>query len=118
MTNSAPQPLSDTPATLLGPTWDLLDSLPRATTPPSMTSTTLEMVAAATRPQPRPGSLWQGWLAPAAIVAATEPLLQPSSGERARLLEGYGRLRCQLGEPGVTRRAAAAILDQLPAVVA
>lgn len=62
--------------------------------------------------------LLQDQLSPAAIVAATEPLLQPSSGERARLLEGYGRLRCQLGEPGVTRRAAAAILDQLPAVVA
>lgn len=70
MTNSAPQPSSDSPATLLGPAWDLLDSLPRVTTPPSMTSTTLEMVAAATRPPPRPGSWWQGWLAPAAIVVA------------------------------------------------
>jgi lipid-A-disaccharide synthase len=30
------------------------------------------------------------------------------------MLEGYGRLRQALGEPGVTRRAAAAILDALP----
>jgi hypothetical protein len=29
-------------------------------------------------------------------------------------VEGYGRLRRALGEPGVTDRAAAAILDQLP----
>lgn len=70
MTDSAPNPPSDSPAALLGPAWDLLDSLPRAVTPPSMTSTTLEMVAAATRPQPRQAIRWGGWLAPAAIVAA------------------------------------------------
>jgi hypothetical protein len=29
------------------------------------------------------------------------------------MLEGYGRLRDALGEPGVTRRAASAILDQI-----
>ena len=49
-----------------------------------------------------------------AIVAAVEPLLQPGSHERQAMLEGYGRLRLALGEPGVTRRAAAAILDQIP----
>lgn len=70
MTDSAPNPPSDTPAALLGPTWDLLDSLPRAATPPSMTSTTLEMVAAATRTRSRQGTRWHGWLAPGAIVAA------------------------------------------------
>ncbi len=31
------------------------------------------------------------------------------------MLSGYDRLRTTLGEPGVTDRAAAAILDQLPA---
>ncbi len=48
-----------------------------------------------------------------AIVAAVEPLLDPQSGARQRMLEGYGRLRRALGEPGVTARAASAILDQV-----
>lgn len=51
---------------------------------------------------------------PEAIVAAVEPLLQPGSEAAARQREGYTRLRQRLGEPGVTRRAACAILDQLP----
>jgi lipid-A-disaccharide synthase len=50
---------------------------------------------------------------PAGIIAAVEPLLEPSSPERRAMLEGYGRLRGVLGEPGVTQRAAAAILDQI-----
>jgi len=49
----------------------------------------------------------------AGIIAAVEPLLEPSSPERRAMLEGYGRLRGVLGEPGVTQRAAAAILDQI-----
>lgn len=48
-----------------------------------------------------------------AIVAALEPLLQPGSTAAAIQQEGYTRLRQRLGEPGVTRRAACAILDQL-----
>jgi lipid-A-disaccharide synthase len=48
-----------------------------------------------------------------AIVAALAPLLQPDSGAAARQREGYARLRQRLGEPGVTQRAACAILDQL-----
>lgn len=55
--------------------------------------------------------LLQDQLSPDAIVAAAEPLLQAGSPERVRILEGYGRLREHLGEPGVTRRAAGAILD-------
>lgn len=70
MNDSAPPSPPDTPASLLGSAWDLLDSLPPAAAPPSMTSTTLEMVAAATRPRPRTRSRWGGWLAPVAIVAA------------------------------------------------
>jgi lipid-A-disaccharide synthase len=58
--------------------------------------------------------LLQGELTPEAIVAAVEPLLDPAGTPRRRVLEGYGRLRRALGEPGVTDRAAAAILDQLP----
>jgi lipid-A-disaccharide synthase len=58
--------------------------------------------------------LLQTQLTPAAIVAAVEPLLDPDGEPRRRVLEGYGRLRRALGEPGVTDRAAAAILDQLP----
>ena len=49
----------------------------------------------------------------AGIVAAVEPLLEVSSPNRLAMLEGYGRLRQALGEPGVTRRAASVILDQL-----
>jgi lipid-A-disaccharide synthase len=47
-----------------------------------------------------------------ALVAAVEPLLQHGSAERQRMLAGYETLQRQLGEPGVTRRAAAAVLDQ------
>jgi lipid-A-disaccharide synthase len=57
--------------------------------------------------------LLQDELTAEAIVAEALPLLQ-SSVARARMTEGYERLRTALGEPGVTRRAAAAILDGLP----
>ena len=57
--------------------------------------------------------LLQDQLSPEAVVREALPLLQ-SEPARARILEGYGRLRRALGEPGVTRRAAAAILDALP----
>jgi lipid-A-disaccharide synthase len=50
-----------------------------------------------------------------AIVAAMLPLLDPASGAREKVLEGYGRLRQKLGEPGVTRRAAEAILEPFSA---
>jgi lipid-A-disaccharide synthase len=52
------------------------------------------------------------------IVRCALPLLDPASPERAAMLEGYGRLSRELGEPGVTDRAATAILDQLQAGVA
>ena len=51
---------------------------------------------------------------PAEIVKEVEPLLDRRGPARARLLEGYARMRRALGEPGVTRRAAAAILDAIP----
>lgn len=70
MSDPVHEPPADTPAAALGPTWDLLDSLPRSITPPSMTSTTLEMVAAAARPRPRRRSWWRGWLGPLAVVAS------------------------------------------------
>ena len=58
--------------------------------------------------------LLQDQLTAEAVLAEALPLLELESA-RARMLEGYGRLRRALGEPGVTRRAAAAILDGLPA---
>ena len=57
--------------------------------------------------------LLQEAFTPAGIVAEVEPLLELSSPERKAMLEGYGRLREALGEPGVTQRAASAILDQV-----
>jgi len=57
--------------------------------------------------------LLQDELSPEAVVAEALPLLE-TAATRQRLAEGYGRLRSALGEPGVTRRAAAAILDALP----
>jgi lipid-A-disaccharide synthase len=57
--------------------------------------------------------LLQHTFTPQALVQAAEPLLAPASAERQRMLAGYGELRARLGEPGVTRRAAAAVLDQL-----
>jgi lipid-A-disaccharide synthase len=50
----------------------------------------------------------------AAIVAAVEPLLEPSAPARHAMLAGYERLRQVLGVPGVTQRAASAILDCIP----
>jgi lipid-A-disaccharide synthase len=55
--------------------------------------------------------LLQDQLSSEAIVAEAAPLLDPTSAPRQRMLEGYQRLRHALGEPGVTSRAAAAILD-------
>jgi hypothetical protein len=70
MSDPVHEPQADTPAAALGPAWDLLDSLPRSIAPPSMTSTTLEMVAAAARPRQRRRSWWRGWLGPLAVVVS------------------------------------------------
>jgi hypothetical protein len=70
MSDPVHEPQADTPAAALGPTWDLLDSLPRSAAPPSMTSTTLEMVAAAARPRQRRRSWWRGWLGLLAVVVS------------------------------------------------
>ena len=61
--------------------------------------------------------LLQNHLTAEEVVAEALPLLQ-SEAARQRMLEGYGRLRRALGEPGVTRRAAAAILDAVPSAPA
>ena len=57
--------------------------------------------------------LLQNELTPAAVVREALPLLQ-SPVARQRVADGYQRLSQALGEPGVTQRAAAAILDALP----
>jgi lipid-A-disaccharide synthase len=59
--------------------------------------------------------LLQEDLRPEAIVRCALPLLDAASPEREAMLDGYGRLTRALGEPGVTDRAASAILDQLNA---
>ena len=56
--------------------------------------------------------LLQGEFTAEAFVEQALPLLQPSPA-RERMLDGYKRLRNTLGEPGVTDRAAAAILEPL-----
>ncbi len=56
--------------------------------------------------------LLQDDFVPQRIAAAVEPLLNRESEGRRQILEGYRRLRRELGEPGVTQRAASAILDQ------
>ena len=48
-----------------------------------------------------------------AIVAEALPLLDPTGPARQRIRDGYVRLRHELGETGVTGRAACAILDGL-----
>ena len=58
--------------------------------------------------------LLQDQLTADAVVRAALPLLEDPQA-RERIAEGYRRLRRALGEEGVTRRAAAAILDALPA---
>ncbi|MEB3301784.1 MAG: lipid-A-disaccharide synthase [Cyanobacteriota bacterium] len=57
--------------------------------------------------------LLQDQLSAVAIADAVQELLPSASEARQRQLEGYARLRKSLGEPGVTTRAAAAILDQV-----
>jgi lipid-A-disaccharide synthase len=59
--------------------------------------------------------LLQEDLTAAAIVREALPLLEldASSGARQTMLDGYRRLRLELGEPGVTQRAASAIFDQV-----
>ena len=54
--------------------------------------------------------LVQGNLTPEAIVDFAKPLLSDSK-ERTNMLKGYELLRKELGEPGVTERAAKEILD-------
>ena len=50
----------------------------------------------------------------AAAIARHGHVLLTNDTARQRVLDGYGRLRRRLGAPGVTRRAARAILDTLP----
>lgn len=57
--------------------------------------------------------LLQDAFTPEAIVEAAEPLLEEGSADHRRIVEGYARLRQALGEPGVTRRAAGTILDEV-----
>ena len=57
--------------------------------------------------------LLQDELTAESVVREALPLLE-SAAARERVAAGYSRLRQALGEPGVTRRAAAAILDALP----
>ena len=57
--------------------------------------------------------LLQDELTAEAVVREALPLLDDPQARR-RVEDGYQRLRQALGEPGVTRRAAAAILDALP----
>ena len=54
MSDPVHEPQADTPAAALGPTWDLLDSLPRS----------------AARPRQRRRSWWRGWLGPLAVVVS------------------------------------------------
>ena len=56
--------------------------------------------------------LLQDELTPEALVQQALPLLD-NGPERQHMLEGYARLRDTLGSPGVTERAAQAILDQV-----
>ena len=48
-----------------------------------------------------------------ARVEAADPLLHHDSHHSQQMRAGYGRLRQLLGDPGATRRAAAAVLDQV-----
>ena len=56
--------------------------------------------------------LLQGNFTPKALVEQAVPLLEDDS-KRQHIIDGYVRLKRILGEPGVTDRAASAILDQI-----
>jgi lipid-A-disaccharide synthase len=59
--------------------------------------------------------LLQGQFTAEAVAAEVEPFLRSDGAARQRMIEGYGRLRQRMGEPGVTARAATAILDRVQA---
>lgn len=63
--------------------------------------------------EPLVPELLQNELTSSAVADHGDALLT-SDTDRQRMLDGYGRLRSALGEPGVARRAAQAILDILP----
>jgi len=63
-----PSSAAETPASDLGAAWEMLDVLPRSASPPSMTSTTIEMVAASAAAPGKPSATSRGWLLPAATV--------------------------------------------------
>jgi lipid-A-disaccharide synthase len=53
----------------------------------------------------------QGALAPGAVAAALQPLLDPGSEERARMLADLHAVRSALGSPGAARRVAALAVE-------
>jgi lipid-A-disaccharide synthase len=53
----------------------------------------------------------QGALRPGLVAAALHPLLDPGSGERARMLAGLREVRSALGTPGAARRVAALAVE-------
>ena len=63
--------------------------------------------------EPLVPELLQNGLTPSAVAHHGDDLLTDDTA-RQRILGGYRRLRSALGEPGVARRAAQAILDTLP----
>lgn len=71
---TAPQEPPADPAADLGPVWDVLDALPRATASATLAATTVELAAVAGgrrgHAAARGGRGFVRWLAPAAVVAA------------------------------------------------
>jgi hypothetical protein len=126
-----PDARDDTPADAIGAAWELLDILPRSAATPSMTATTLEMVAASAAGNARPSSgptrrsPWSVimlWVVPAAAVIgglafgyvlgrATAPVVErrPPANvfERIEALEEQQRLlrqRQEMRERNLRRR--------------
>jgi lipid-A-disaccharide synthase len=53
----------------------------------------------------------QGAMTPGALAAALQPLLDPGSAERSRMLEELREVRSALGTPGAARRVAALAVE-------
>lgn len=94
----------DNPADALGDIWTALDALPRSSTSPTATATTIEMVAVSAQQHATAGPSTRAWLSAAGLVVAaflggaaagraTLPSVEPKLLQQLPLIEQFDLLR-------------------------